>query len=131
MMASMRGKRRYLKITLQDDVVEGRGGSSLFSGRRSVAFRDLLVLLREGACRAKIDCLWMVVKSNSLGWNQIEEVHALLDDWAERGKRTLVFLEQAGNRDYYLACGFQKILLPPVSTLELTGLRLEMLFFGE
>ncbi len=131
MMAAMRARRRYLKITLDGEVVEGRADSSFFSSRRRIAFRDLLEVLREGARHPKAAALWMRVKNNSLSWNQIEEVHSLLEKWTDAGKQTLVWLEQAGNRDYYLACGFGRILLPPVSTLELTGLRLELLFFGE
>lgn len=124
-------KRRYLKIALEGEVFEDHPGASLVSPRRRIWFRDLVDLLRAARTHPRVDCVWVVVKDAGLSWSQIEELHLELDRLHEANKETVVFLEQAGNREYYLAAGFQKIFLAPLTGLQLLGLRGELLFFSE
>ncbi len=129
-MAGMSRALRYLKITLDGDVSEGLSSPYWFS-RQRLRFWDLVELLQRAKTRSNLSCLWMVVKNNGLGWSQIEELHLHLDELAQLGKRTLIFLEEADNKDYYLACGFEEIRLAPATSLGLIGLRSELIFLGD
>ena len=71
----------------------------------------------------------MIVRKTVLAWSQIEEIHRLFTALKNAGKKIVVYLESADNRTYYLAAAADRVLLPPPATLELVGLRSEILYF--
>ena len=76
----------------------------------------------------KSSLLILVIRNLSIGWAQIEEIHAELDKFHQAGKRSIAILQQADNHLYYLACGAQEIYLAPSGGIDLVGLRAEILF---
>jgi protease IV len=54
-------------------------------------------------------------------WGKVEEVRDAVLDFRGSGKPVYAFLEQGGDRDYYLASAADRVFLMPSSTLDLTG----------
>ena len=109
-------------------MVEERSGG-LFSGRGRIELLNLLRVLDAATRSSSVTDLVLLIKDVTIGWAQIEEIQAELDRFHQAGKRSVAFVEHADNRTYYLACGAQRIYLPPSGALELVGLRAEILFF--
>lgn len=127
----MSRKGRFVKLEIEGDVVEEVFGPAFLSQREQVHFHQLVNLIEAARVHRRVQVLILSIKSASIGWAQIEEIHRLLDHFHAVGKRTYAYLEQAGNQSYYLAAGAQKIYLSPSATLDFVGLRLEVLFFKQ
>ncbi|MFB3903828.1 MAG: signal peptide peptidase SppA [Acidobacteriota bacterium] len=124
----MRRRPLYLVLTLKNAVVEERS-ETIFSSKTQADLLEVLTTI-DTACRSRqIKLLILDIRNPSIGWAQIEEIHAELDKFREAGKRSIAILQQADNRLYYLACGAQEIYVAPSGGLDLVGLRAEILFF--
>ncbi|GIX49027.1 MAG: hypothetical protein KatS3mg131_3238 [Candidatus Tectimicrobiota bacterium] len=69
------------------------------------------------------------VQALRAGWARLQSLRAALQALTAAGKVTLAYLEQAGNKEYFLATACSAIVLAPSATLNLLGLRAEVLFF--
>ena len=125
----MAQKKRYLKITLQGEIIEDRPYLSFFGHRDQLSLPVLLKLIEAARLHKRVQALMLVLKNVSIGWGEIQEVHQELQRFHEAGKRSLAYLEMADNKNYYLACGAQQIYVPPSATVDLIGLRAEIFFF--
>ncbi|MEE8460609.1 MAG: S49 family peptidase, partial [Acidobacteriota bacterium] len=125
----MAEKKRYLKITLQGEVIEGRPHPSFFGPRDQLSLPLLLKLIDDARRHKKVQALMLVLKNVSVGWGAIQEIHQEIQRFHEAGKRSLAYLERANNKSFYLACGTQQVYVPPSTTVDLVGLRAEMFFF--
>ncbi len=125
----MARKQFYITLKLRGQVTEETPSLSLFSRKEYVGLRRLLQVIATAREHKRIQALALIVKDLSIGWAQIEEVHRELDRFHQAGKRSIIYLDAADNKRYYLATGAQKIVLPPPASLELLGLRAEVLFF--
>ncbi len=127
----MIGKPRFVRIRLEGEIVEDRSGGSFFSSKTRTPLRDLIGALQGAARDKRVRRVLLLVKSPSMGWNQVEELHCEMDRIHAAGKEVWTFLEQGSNLSYYLASASTRILMPPVSHLDLVGLRLELLYFRD
>ncbi|MFQ5741878.1 MAG: signal peptide peptidase SppA [Acidobacteriota bacterium] len=121
----------FVRMTLRDEVIEGHWGFSPFSSSHQLEFPQLLDIIQAVRRHKRARMLILVVQKMTVDWSQIEEIHRELDLLHQAGKQSLVLLEEAGNKSYYLACGAQRVFLTPCANLELVGLRAELLFFKE
>lgn len=55
-------------------------------------------------------------------WGKLQELREAILDFRESGKPVYAFLEQGGDRQYYLASAANRVFLMPTATLDLTGL---------
>ena len=124
----MAEKKRYLKITLQGEVIEGHPHPSFFGSRDQLSLPLLLKLIDDARRHKKVQALMLVLKNVSVGWGAIQEIHQEIQRFHEAGKRSLAYLEKANNKSFYLACGAQQVYVPPSATVDLVGLRAEMFF---
>ena len=124
----MARKKFYIKITLRGEITEDRPKFSLFAHKHQFSLPLLLKLIQAARRHKRVQALMLVVKNLSIGWGEIQEIHQELERFHRAGKQSLVYLEWADNRSYYLACGAQQVYLPPSATLDFVGLRAEMFF---
>ena len=69
------------------------------------------------------------IEGVSLGWATLQEIRTKLNEFRETGKETIGYLESGGNAEYLLAATMDRIVLMPTGSLNLTGLRAEVLFY--
>lgn len=55
-------------------------------------------------------------------WAKVQEIRDAILDFRQSGKPVYAFLEQAGDKEYYLAAAADRVFLLPTATLDLTGL---------
>ena len=64
-----------------------------------------------------------------IGWGNLQEIRTELIDLGKSGKEMIGYLQGGGNAEYLLATTMDRIVLMPTGSLNLTGLRAEILFF--
>ena len=121
-------KQRELLVGLSGRIEENP--TQPVFGRRRVAFADYILALYHAAVDESIGAVRLVVGPNSLSWGQTQEIKAALENLSGAGKLVRVYLHGPSNRNYYLACSADEILLAPAGFLGLTGLRAEQTFYA-
>ncbi|HSG99364.1 MAG TPA: S49 family peptidase, partial [candidate division Zixibacteria bacterium] len=99
-------------------------------GRRKIAFLDYVLALRRAATDESVGKVYLTLGANSLNWAQAQEIRSALEQLSALGKSVTVYLAEPSNRNYFLACSADKIILAPVGYLGLTGLYAELTFVG-
>jgi protease-4 len=81
-----------------------------------------LLHLEELARGGEVRGVVLVVGDSSLAWGRTEELREAIARLRARGKRVVVYLKDAGMRQYYLACAGERVLLHPTASLRLRGI---------
>ncbi len=69
------------------------------------------------------------IEGVSVGWATLQEIRNKLNEFRAAEKETIAYLESGGNAEYLLAATMDRIVLMPTGSLNLTGLRAEVLFY--
>ena len=69
------------------------------------------------------------IENVSVGWATLQEIRNKLHEFRETEKETIGYLENGGNAEYLLAAAMERVVLMPAGSLNLTGLRAEVLFY--
>lgn len=69
------------------------------------------------------------IENVSVGWATLQEIRNKLHEFRETEKETIGYLESGGNAEYLLAAAMERVILMPAGSLNLTGLRAEVLFY--
>ena len=64
-----------------------------------------------------------------IGWGNLQEIRAKLIELGKSEKEMIGYLQGGGNAEYLLATTMDRIVLMPTGSLNLTGLRSEIVFF--
>ncbi|MBI2821783.1 MAG: signal peptide peptidase SppA [Acidobacteria bacterium] len=122
-------KRYFLRVELKETIAEAVPEYSLLSPRHRTHLKFLLDAIEQAAVDRRIGGILLVVRQPEVGWSQAEELVAALDSFRSRGKGVTAFLESAGNKEYFLASAADSIYLAPSGSVNMVGLRTEMVFF--
>jgi protease-4 len=98
-------------------------------GARTPTVRGIVDNLRKASVDDRIRAV--MVKTDGFTtpyWGKIQEVRNAILDFKESGKPVYVYLEFAGDRDYYLASAADQVFLMPSSSVDLTGIATYALF---
>ncbi len=63
------------------------------------------------------------------GWATLQEIRSKLREFRAAGKETIGYLEGGGKAEYLLAATMDRVVLMPGGSLNLTGLRAEIMFY--
>ena len=86
-------------------------------------------VLEKAAVDARVKAVVLEPESLSAGWAKLEELRARSGQVPKSGKPVYAYLRTPGAREYYLACGADRIYLGPSDQLMLKGLRAELMYF--
>lgn len=101
----------------------------LTSRGQTLTVRGYVELIRKAKRDPRIARLLLRPGSlESPFWAKVQEIRDALIDFRQSGKPVYAFLEQAGDKEYYLATAADRIFLLPTSTLDLTGVASYELF---
>jgi protease-4 len=95
----------------------------------ALSFEELDEILRRIAEDRRLRGLLLVVRRLRGGWGQLVALRARLTRLREAGKEVAVWIEEAGNREYYLASAGSLLALAPAGHVGLVGLAAEVRFF--
>ncbi|MFH1687788.1 MAG: signal peptide peptidase SppA [bacterium] len=99
-------------------------------GRERLSFTRMLLDIYRAAEDPSISEMVLGLRGSRLGFGRTQELRQALEQFQAEGKTITCHLSQAGNLDYYLASVCDRILIDPVSRLNLVGLKVELTFLG-
>lgn len=120
--------KKYVEFTLSGTYTDTKTVST-FSTSTTKTLRGLFKKL--DILKADDEIAGVIVKIDgvSVGWATLQEIRTKLHEFREAGKKTIGYLESGGNAEYLLATTMDRIVLMPTGSLNLTGLRAEVLFY--
>ncbi len=122
----------FLDLEIKGHLASEKENASFFPFiRPSLSFPTLLHLIHLAEKDPKIKGISFKIGNLEAGWGKLEELRQAILNVTKKGKLTVAYLEQAGNRDYYLATACNRIMIAPAGALNITGMRMEVLFFSE
>ncbi|HRP68068.1 MAG TPA: signal peptide peptidase SppA [Turneriella sp.] len=117
---------RYLEIRLDDKIDERKQQGFLFLSE-NFTFLELLRTIETAKSDAQIRGILITGRSFEGGWGQAEELrHALLS--FQQKKPVYAYLENAGNKEYFIASMADRIYMPESAMLDISGLKAETYF---
>ena len=120
--------KKYVEFTLggtyTDTKAVGTFGTSSTKTLRGL-FKKLDILKDDD----EIAGIIFKIDSVSVGWATLQEIRNKFHEFREAEKETIGYLESGGNAEYLLAAAMERVVLMPTGSLNLTGLRAEVLFY--
>lgn len=77
--------------------------------------------LQKAALDPRIKGLAIEIGPLAIGWAKVQEIRRYLSYFRQSGKFTMVYMKQAGEKEYYLASACEEIYTPPSASLYLRG----------
>jgi protease-4 len=122
--------RHYLSLELTGDLSEQpSSGLAGLLETRAPSLRTVVEAIDQAARDEKVRGLLLRVGALEVGWARTAELRDALVRFRKSGKPSWAHLEGAGNREYFLATGCQKIAASPTAILDISGLAAEVTFF--
>ncbi len=98
-------------------------------GNRMQTVRSVIDNLRKAKVDSRVRAVLLKpVGFNSPFWAKVQEIRDAVIEFRKSGKPVYAYLENGGDREYYLASAADKIFLMPSAPLDLTGIATYELF---
>lgn len=115
-------------IRLSGELADGVGQGGLWADV-SPRLHRLVERLDKAAADDRVAGVVLVIDSPSVGRGRADEVRAAISRIKKAGKRVVGHFVTGGPVAYFLASACHEVSMPPAATLELAGVRTEMMFF--
>ena len=120
------GPASVVVINLHGSLSETGDDGRLFS--KTSSLRTVLRRLRQARQSKKVDKVVLRIGRLQTGWAQLAELRAAVQTVRKKGKRVIAHLDDAGNREYYLACAADEVVMSESGSLWLVGVSAQALF---
>ena len=121
-------KPRRLHVSIRGSVPENPP-RPVFGKQRS-SFTHLILALYRAANDPSIGEMLLTLENVQIGFGRAQELRQAVEYFQSNGKKVVCHLSDANNLGYYIASTCDRIYMPPVSQLNLVGLRAELTFYG-
>jgi len=112
---------KFIEMQLNGPVVEEKPHFFLFAPRyRTIA--ETHQQLDQYGKDPEVTGLLLKIGDVQAGWGKMQEIRGSLAKFKANGKKVAVYMESAGNGEYYLASVADKIWLAPAGDVDLAGL---------
>lgn len=120
--------KKYVEFTLSGTYTDIKD-TSLFATTSTKTLRSLFSKL--DTLKNDDDNVGVIFKIGNIGigWGNLQELRTKLAQFRESDKEMIGYLEGGGNAEYLIASTMDRIVLMPAGSLNLTGLRSEILFY--
>lgn len=114
-------------LTLHGTLAEDAHEASPF-GRHETSLRKMLRRLRQARTAKKVKTIVLRIGRLGAGWAELAELRQAVALARAAGKRVVAHLDDAGNREYYLATAANDIAMSESGSLWLVGLAARVTF---
>lgn len=121
--------KNYIELTLSGSYPDVKIVSAFGGNASTETLHGLLKKLEGFRGDDELTGIVFKIKNVSIGWAKLQEMQTKLLELRDAGKDTVAYLESGGTAEYVLAAAAKRIVLMPTGSLNLTGLRAEILFF--
>ncbi len=120
--------REIARIDLSGDIPDRPQARNLFGPETPTTF-DYLSVLEKARTDPEIRAVVLRIHNPELGWARRAELRRAILRLRQSGKPTVAYLDgMVSNSEYYLASAADRIVAPPISTIDVIGLRSEVTF---
>lgn len=119
---------RRLRIDVPEHLAENPPNPVF--GKKAYSFYTFISSIYRAADDPSIKELVIKMRQPSLGFAQAQELRDALTYFKSSGKTVVCHLSMPNNVGYYVAAVSDSILIPPVSQLNLIGLKAELTFYA-
>ena len=123
----LRRTDNFLEIRISGKIVEENSRVGIF-GRKKPTMIDLLTDLDRAKNDQTIRGMLLRIDPFDMGLAKTQEIREAILDFKAGGKTVIAFLEQGGDKEYYLATAADKIVLLPTGYLNVNGLAANVTF---
>ena len=120
--------KKYVEVTLNGIYADTKSVST-FGTSSTKTIRGLFKKLDTLKTDDEIAGVIFKIDNVSVGWATLQEIRNKINEFREVEKETIGYLESGGNAEYLLAAAMERVVLMPTGSLNLTGLRAEVLFY--
>jgi protease-4 len=120
--------KKYVEFTLNGTYADTKTVST-FGTSSTKTLRGLFKKLDMLKTDDEIAGIIFKIEGVNLGWAVLQEIRTELHEFRDTGKETIGYLESGGNAEYLLAATMDRVVLMPTGSLNLTGLRAEVIFY--
>ena len=120
--------KKYVEFTLDGTYTDTKTVST-FGTSSTKTMRGLFKKLDTLKTDDEIAGIIFKIDNVGVGWATLQEIRNKLHEFRETQKETIGYLESGGNAEYLLAAAMERVVLIPTGSLNLTGLRAEILFY--
>lgn len=120
--------KKYVEFTLGGTYTDTKTVST-FGASSTKTLRGLFKKLDTLKTNDEIAGIVFKIENVGVGWATLQEIRNKLHEFQETEKETIGYLESGGNAEYLLAAAMDRVVLMPTGSLNLTGLRAEVLFY--
>ena len=92
---------------------------------------ELTAAVRAAATDEDIAGLFLEMNSLAIGWAQAQEIRSSIQEFQESGRPCVVWTENIGNKEYYLASVCDEVHLAPTGFTLVNGLSITQLYFHD
>ncbi len=121
--------KKYLELKLKGEIVEGRPEPAILGRKPKTDIKSVLDALARAKKDERIAAVLLKLERPELGWARAQNIREALANFRSGGRRVFAFFESGGNLDYFLGSAADAIFVPPTGNVDLTGLRVEVVFF--
>jgi protease IV len=123
-----KSKLTLASFMLDESYPEGPGQPGIF-GELSPNLSKIIERIDKAAGDDKIFGIVIHLNDAELGLGQINELRAAIAHARKAGKKVYADLYEGRSGTYMLACACDEIIMPPVSELTVSGVRMEITYF--
>ena len=120
--------KKYVEFTLDGTYTDTKTVST-FGTSSTKTVQGLFKKLDTLKTDDEIAGIIFKIDNVGVGWATLQEIKNKLHEFREAQKETIGYLESGGNAEYLLAAAMERVILIPTGSLNLTGLRAEILFY--
>lgn len=93
-----------------------------------VALPDLTLSLMKAALDPRIKGVCVKIDPLQCGWSKVQEIKRHVEFFRKSGKFSMAYIERAGEKEMYLATGFEEIYAPPSASISIRGISVKGTF---
>jgi len=121
-------KKKWVEIRLNEPIVDYAPPKFSFFPESKRELSKLIDNIEKLGDDPNVTGIVLKLEGFSAGFSKLQELRDALLDFKIKGKKIVVYMEEGGNGQYYLASVADKIYLAPASGLSLMGFASEMWF---
>jgi len=120
-------KDYFLELRLSGEIPEEPKRFFIFGPKKNNML-ELVTTINRAKEDRTIKGIFLRLDHLEAGWAKVQELREAIFDFRKTGKKVLCFMEIGYDKDYYLACCCDKIIMAPSGYLALDGLASEVTF---
>ena len=119
----------HIRVTSSISEVSTSGSPFADPGDNPALTTELSASIHAAAQDDSVTGIYLDIRSLSMGWAQIQEVRAAIDNFRDGGKPCVAWSNDYDNKSYYLASGCNEVHLAPAGLPMVHGLSVTQMYF--